>query len=210
MLDNAIAHFLKYKYKFYIHWEIHKFMWLALLQYLLWWLGLNTQSFWNLPIWKTAFKILSSYTQCFWWEVWSHWDSCSFAVNILLLPSGIPLDSCSLCPRHCSTPLTCANKLDSHNSRFTDEKIELSLDKHHLHSWKESKPVLWPQWGEYTLRSGHLSWGIKPQARLGVRPHQGVCALIKKQGTRNFPSGPVVKMLPSNAGGRRFNPWSGN
>ena len=32
----------------------------------------------------------------------------------------------------------------------------------------------------------------------------------KNINSRDFPSGPVVKTLPSNAGGWRFNPWSGN
>ena len=153
--------------------------------------------------------LLSSYTQCFWWEVWSLCDSCSFAANILLLPSGIPLKSCSLCPRHCSTPLTYAYKLDSHNSRFTDEKIELSLNSQTPSAWLKVEQACC----EATVEKAHspdLPWGIKPQAGLGVHPHQGVLCTHQKAGHRDFPSGPVVKTLPSNAGGWRFNPWPGN
>ena len=34
-------------------------------------------------------------------------------------------------------------------------------------------------------------------------------SMIKKSTTRDFPSGPVVKNLPANAGEGGFDPWSG-
>ena len=186
-------------------------MWLALLQYLLWWLGLNSLSEVCLYGKLGSKYLLSSYTQCFWWEVWSHCDSCSFAANILLLPSGIPLKSCSLCPRHCSTPLTCANKLDSHNSRFTDEKIELSLDSQTPSAWlKGEQACSMATVGRVHSQIRAPSLGNQTTGKPGCSPPPGSMCTHQKAGHRDSPSGPVVKTLPSNAEGWRFNPWSGN